>query len=310
TFAVALTGDICKMYRCVRVSEDDSYLQCVLWRDTSQHEVQVFKLGTVTYGTRPAAFLSVRAMHQLASDEQKLFPVGAEILRRDFYVDDLITGGDSVQEVREIMNQITNMLAKGCFKLRKWCTNNVDLLQGIPSEDTEPLLSFDDGSNVTKTLGLTWDPASDSLLFVFTPTATAKRNCKRSILSIIARFYDPLGLIGPIISKAKIFLQHLWREQLDWDESLPSSLDSSWNSLYSDLVRIPKLSFPRLSILPKGVVEVHGFSDASVQAYGACVYVVSDNGIERQVHLLCSKSRVAPLKTLTIPKLELCGAAR
>ncbi|XP_017469715.1 PREDICTED: uncharacterized protein LOC108361583 isoform X2 [Rhagoletis zephyria] len=197
TFSVALTGDICKMYRCVRVSEDDSYLQCVLWRDTSQHEVQVFKLGTVTYGTRPAAFLSVRAMHQLASDEQKLFPVGAEILRRDFYVDDLIAGGDSVQEVREIMNQITNMLAKGCFKLRKWCTNNVDLLQGIPSEDTEPLLSFDDGSNVTKTLGLTWDPASDSLLFVFTPTATAKRNCKRSILSIIARFYDPLGLIGP-----------------------------------------------------------------------------------------------------------------
>ncbi|XP_067647299.1 uncharacterized protein Indy isoform X1 [Eurosta solidaginis] len=309
TFPVALTGDICKMYRCVRVAESDSYLQCILWRDTLRHPIQIFKLDTVTYGTRPAAFLSVRSMHQLAFDEQHSFPVGSKILKRDFYVDDLITGGDSVQEVRQIMNEITEMFARGQFKLRKWCSNNSNLLRDIPPEDTETLLSFDDGTNITKTLGLTWDPASDCLLFTFTPTNTAKRNCKRSVLSTIARFYDPLGLIGPIISRAKIFLQHLWRERLNWDERLPSSLDSSWNSLYEDLVSIPKLCFPRLSIFTKRVVEVHGFSDASIEAYGACVYVVSGNEKGKQVHLVCSKSRVAPLKTLTVPKLELCGAA-
>ncbi|KAH8310203.1 hypothetical protein KR067_003129, partial [Drosophila pandora] len=74
---VAITGDICKMYRCVRVFPEDSYLQCILWRNSTQDELQVFKLDTVTYGTKPASFLSIRAMHQLAQDEQSMFPKGA-----------------------------------------------------------------------------------------------------------------------------------------------------------------------------------------------------------------------------------------
>ncbi|XP_053964222.1 uncharacterized protein LOC128867152 [Anastrepha ludens] len=165
TFPIALTGDICKMYRCVRVSEPDSYLQCILWRDSPQQPVNVFKLDTVTYGTRPASFLSIRSMHQLAIDEQTVYPIGSKILKRDFYVDDLITGGESIQEVKEIMSQTIKLLEKGGFKLRKWCSSNPELLQTIPPDDRETLLKFDDGSDITKTLGLTWDPASDCLLY-------------------------------------------------------------------------------------------------------------------------------------------------
>ncbi|XP_053969189.1 uncharacterized protein LOC128870561 [Anastrepha ludens] len=309
TFPIALTGDICKMYRCVRVSEPDSYLQCILWRDSPQQPVNVFKLDTVTYGTRPASFLSIRSMHQLAIDEQTVYPIGSKILKCDFYVDDLITGGESIQEVKEIMSQTTKLLEKGGFKLRKWCSSNPELLQTIPPDDRETLLKFDDGSDITKTLGLTWDPASDCLLFAFSPMQPSSKHCKRSILSTIARFYDPLGLIGPIISKAKIFLQQIWKERLDWDESLPSSLHSSWLSLCADFGRIPQIKFPRLSIQQNGAYEIHGFSDASIEAYGACLYVVSVSQGRNQAQLLCSKSRVAPLKTLTVPRLELCGAS-
>ncbi|XP_043064322.1 uncharacterized protein LOC122320260 [Drosophila ficusphila] len=103
TFAVALTGDIGKMYRCVRIAKSDSCLQCILWRDSDQDDISIYKLDTVTYGTKPAAFLSVRAMHQLAMDEQSKYPVGSQIVRRDFYVDDLITGGSSIEEVEEIL---------------------------------------------------------------------------------------------------------------------------------------------------------------------------------------------------------------
>nr|XP_041632379.1 uncharacterized protein LOC121502737 [Drosophila kikkawai] len=78
-----LTGDICKMYRCVRFAEPDSYLQCILWRDSRQEEIRVYRLDTVTYGTKPASFLSVRAMHQLAEDEKASFPLGAKILLRE-----------------------------------------------------------------------------------------------------------------------------------------------------------------------------------------------------------------------------------
>ncbi|XP_043866487.1 uncharacterized protein LOC122757666 [Drosophila mojavensis] len=77
SYPVALTGDICKMYRCVKVPEPDSYLQCILWRNSPDDELEVFRLDTVTYGTKPASFLSVRAMHQLAVDERNAFPVGS-----------------------------------------------------------------------------------------------------------------------------------------------------------------------------------------------------------------------------------------
>ncbi|XP_070066884.1 uncharacterized protein [Drosophila virilis] len=93
----------------------DSYLQCILWRDSQHQKIQTYKLDTVTYGTKPASFLSVRAMHQLAMDEQQAFPIGADIIKRDFYVDDLIFGGICVQEAVEILKQTSGLFAKGNF---------------------------------------------------------------------------------------------------------------------------------------------------------------------------------------------------
>ncbi|XP_043064525.1 uncharacterized protein LOC122320482 [Drosophila ficusphila] len=212
TFAVALTGDIGKMYRCVRIAKSDSYLQCILWRDSDQDDISIYKLDTVTYGTKPAAFLSVRAMHQLAMDEQSTYPVGSQIVRRDFYVDDLITGGSSIEEVEEILHQTKDLLSKGHFMLRKWCSNIPVVLENVPEEEKESFLKFHDGSDITKTLGLAWDPASDVLLFSYLPTQATTKPNKRSVLSTISRFYDPLGLISPVITKAKIFLQELWKE--------------------------------------------------------------------------------------------------
>jgi len=94
------------MYRCVRVSYPDGFLQCIAWRESSTEELSVFKLNTVTYGTKPAALLAIRAMHQLSYDEEESFPIGAKIVCRDFYVDDLISGGDSIEEVREFRRQV------------------------------------------------------------------------------------------------------------------------------------------------------------------------------------------------------------
>ncbi|XP_053954308.1 uncharacterized protein LOC128860676 [Anastrepha ludens] len=99
--SVALSGDICKMYRCIKVAAPDNYLQCILWRDDPQDDIQMFKLDTVTYGTKSAPYLAVRTMHQLA-----------QIILRDFYVDDLITGGDTINDVTHIMLQTSELLGK------------------------------------------------------------------------------------------------------------------------------------------------------------------------------------------------------
>ena len=90
-FKVVLSGDICKMYRCVRVSYPDYYLQCILWRENEEDEIKTYSLETLFIGTRPSAFLAIRAMHQLAHEEETNFLVGAKVIKRDFYVDDMLS---------------------------------------------------------------------------------------------------------------------------------------------------------------------------------------------------------------------------
>lgn len=270
--------------------------------------MKIYKLNTVTYGTKPAAFLAIRAMHQLAADEEEKYPLGAKIVRRDFYVDDMISGGDSIEEVLAIRQEVSALLQKGDFIIRKWCSNVPAVLDGVASEDVEQFLKFHDGTDVTKTLGLIWDPKSDNFIFSFTPADDWKVVTKRSILSSIARLYDPLGLIGPVITKAKIFMQHLWKLELQWDESLPQSLHSSWLEYISKFDLVYRFTFPRYVSIPESNVQIHAFCDASLAAYGACVYVRSKRGEVVNSVLLCSKSRVSPLKSLTVPKLELSAA--
>ena len=133
---------------------------------------------------------------------------------------------------------------------------------------------------------------------------------KRNILSDTSQTFDPLGLLAPVIIKAKIFLQQLWKCNLTWDEIIPSSLSNEWTHFRKDLTELNNLRIPRKVIInnPKQL-ELHAFSDASTQAYGACIYIRSvDENNKIETYLLCSKTRVAPLKLVTIPRLELCGA--
>ncbi|KAH8373131.1 hypothetical protein KR200_008257, partial [Drosophila serrata] len=117
---------------------------------------------------------------------------------------------------------------KCLFPIRKWCSNEPAALEGELEADREKMLKFNDGTDVAKTLGLYWDTSSDNLLFGFSRNVADKPATKRSILSAVAKFYDPLGLIAPIITRLKIFLQILWKDKLVWDETLPQSLHSLW----------------------------------------------------------------------------------
>ncbi|XP_043064474.1 uncharacterized protein LOC122320346 [Drosophila ficusphila] len=265
-FKVALCGDICKMYRCVRVTSPDNYLQSILWRDNPNQQVKAYTLDTVTYGTKPAAFLAIRAMQQLSYDEEAEFLLAAKIIRRDFYVDDLISGGGSIEEAAQIREQVKELLSKGHFPIRKWCSNEAAALEGEPEIDREKTLRFHDGTDVLKALGLYWDAKSDHLLFSLSGTMTESGATKRSILSAVAKFYDPLGLIAPIVTKLKIFLQILWKDKLDWDESLPQSLHSSWLEHMKQMSAVNHLKFPRFVMQPNSSLEIHAFCDASLAA--------------------------------------------
>ncbi|MDD9341262.1 MAG: hypothetical protein PV362_16785, partial [Providencia heimbachae] len=133
---------------------------------------------------------------------------------------------------------------------------------------------------------------------------------KRAVLSTIARIYDPIGLISPITISAKLIMQDLWKAKLDWEDWLPSEIQNRWDALKNNLSCLERLSVSRCLFRENPVdIQCHGFSDASLLAYGACIYLratYEDGSIS--CHLLCSKSKVAPLKNITLPRLELLGA--
>lgn len=134
---------------------------------------------------------------------------------------------------------------------------------------------------------------------------------KRTVLSAIARLYDPVGWLSPIVIIAKILMQDLWRYNLQWDDPLPEELETRWARFTSCLSVIPEIRMARwMGTGPKSPIEIHGFSDASKYAYAAAVYIrISSSRSERNApQLLIAKTRVASVKPITIPRLELCAA--
>ncbi|XP_023290724.1 uncharacterized protein LOC105702968, partial [Orussus abietinus] len=210
----AFTADIEKMYRQIRVHPEDTDLQRIVWRSTPQHPLTSYRLLTVTYGTACAPYLAIRVLHQLASDEQANFPQGAAALLNHFYVDDVLSGADSLESARAIQQQLIAILKSGGFHLRKWVSNHPALLEQVPVEERlqTSLRSLQPDQEI-RTLGIGWNPVNDTFQFQITQNPIDEHPTKRTILSAIARLFDPLGWLAPVIIKAKILLQRLWLAQ-------------------------------------------------------------------------------------------------
>ncbi|XP_062556798.1 uncharacterized protein LOC134221624 [Armigeres subalbatus] len=262
-----------------------------------------YQLNTVTYGTRAAPFLAVRTLHQLATDEQNTHPDACRTICKRFYVDDLLDGSNNKQNLLKRRDELIGVLQKGGFELRKWNSNDPELLKDLPD-------SLVDDGEIIKSLGLSWNTRTDQLTYRI-QLKQFQVYSRRTILSAIASLYDPVGLIAPIIVAAKILMQQLWLLNVAWDDALPEHIVKKWHLLYDSLKHLHELRINRWTFGHQQpvAVEIHGFSDASMLAYGACIYVktvdISGNACTR---LLCAKSRVAPLKKMTLPRLELCAA--
>ncbi|XP_044592029.1 uncharacterized protein LOC123270154 [Cotesia glomerata] len=305
---ILFATDITKMFRQIEVDSLDWPLQCILWIDENDL-LDAYCLKTVTYGTASASFDAVRVLIQLVKDEGHRFPLAVAPMLKTRYVDDIYGGADNEEDAIKAAVQTKALCAAGCFPLAKWASNSPRLLAKVALEkqlDT-PLKEISD--TPVKVLGMYWNSRTDALQFKYTlPPETPKT--KRAILSEIAKLYDPLGLLAPIVVKAKIFMQDLWLDRMSWDEQLSPSLIYKWTGYREDLRNIESIRIPRWNnIAPGATMELHGFSDASQNAMAAAVYLrVTDADGNTKVSLLCSKTQVAPLKTMTIPRLELSAA--
>ncbi|XP_011685488.1 PREDICTED: uncharacterized protein LOC105448541 [Wasmannia auropunctata] len=307
TYKCVLTADIEKMYRQVMVHEDNRKYQRILWRENN--EIKTFQLNTLTFGVSSSPYLAIRSIHKLADDEHHAYPAAAKVLKTHLYVDDLLTGTNTIEEAHALRNEIIALLSRGGFNIRQWASNERRVIEDLNPDAVNTSLLLDK-NNPLKTLGLSWCASKDVLRYSVRSIDRAERVTKRIMISEIAKIFDPLGILGPVLLYAKKLMQQLWQCKLEWDESIPPSIYTAWTDFITQLNLINQLSIDRPVLMSDyDEVQIHGFCDASNAGYGACLYVrTKDAHNNIRCQLLCAKSRVAPLKPVTTPRLELCGA--
>ncbi|UYV73041.1 hypothetical protein LAZ67_10001650 [Cordylochernes scorpioides] len=171
------------------------------------------------------------------------------------------------------------------------------------------LRDFESDSCV-KILGICWNPSLD-IFQILVDDIPEQTNSKIHLLSHISRIFDPIGWLSPVIIRLKILLQSLWKQKLNWDDPLPDTLCSQWKKIGKELSVLNKIQIPRYFSCRGALlsVELHGFCDSSEVAYAAVFYIRSHlKSGQVKVSLIASKTRVAPLKMISIPRLELCAA--
>ncbi|XP_076248135.1 uncharacterized protein LOC143187841 [Calliopsis andreniformis] len=312
-YQYVLVADIEKMFRQILVAAEDRRFQCIVWRTPETERNIAFELKTVTYGTACAPYLSMRTLLELKKQDGDRFPFAAPILEKDVYVDDVFMGAPDKLLLEQIRKQTCELLQQGGFNLRKWAGNSPDLLGNIPHSSHSHAVDLDlfDNSEL-KVLGLRWIPSGDFFYFNlqrFQPSATPIT--KRTLFSEIAKLYDPLGWLSPVVIRAKTLMQSQWLEKIQWDEQVSAETLKMWNTFCADWSRLNQWKLPRWIRYGADTtsVELHGFCDASLAAYSAVTYLrvtTIDNGVFTS--LLMAKTRVAPIKTQSIPVLELNGA--
>lgn len=329
---VALVGDIEKAFLNVEVKLRDRDCLRFLWVnnvESEQVDPVVYRFCRVVFGVNCSPFLLNATLQYHLDAFTEIDPEFVRVMKRSFYVDDLVTGDKTTQDASELHDKAKTRLALGGFKLRKWLTNSEELREKIrqcelrdesnvnneiKSADesyAKEMLGRKEGTTNEKVLGLSWNCNED--LFNFELFALAKKAdglaiTKRSILKIAAGMYDPLGIISPILVSVKVLFQELCSNKVEWDEELKDEEKKRWVSWIDDLKGVNEISVPRCVYrVPQGQINcsLHGFADASKKAYCAVVYFVCEAYGAFTVTLLTSKTRVAPLKTQTIPRLEL-----
>ncbi|XP_017490770.1 PREDICTED: uncharacterized protein LOC108378971 isoform X1 [Rhagoletis zephyria] len=309
-FRYVFNSDIEKMYRQILVDANQTKYQRIIFRTCPNEPISIYELKTVTFGINCAPYLAIRTLLPLADDSESLYPIASDILRKSMYVDDVLAGGHTIDSAIKARDEISAVLKSAGFPLRKWTSNCNKILQGIPKAHllSENFLEFEDTSSV-KALGIRWNAHSDQFYFIAKPIEDNVNPTKRAILSAIAKLFDPLGWLAPMIIVAKILMQSIWLEGTDWDETVsPTTLDR-WQNFTRNYQEINNIRIPRwVSFSPTEKVEIHGFCDASEKAYAAAVYLRVEKEDKVLVNLLLAKTRVAPVKTISLPRLELCGA--
>ncbi|XP_057308167.1 uncharacterized protein LOC130646050 [Hydractinia symbiolongicarpus] len=320
---IAIIADIRQAFLNISIDQPHRDFLRFLWFE--ENKVVIYRFLRVVFGLTSSPFLLNGTIRQHLNKFLDMYSEIVKKLGEDLYVDDTTTGCNSVEEGKKFQEVAVDVMSKAGFELRKWFTNNNELqvffdrrkgCDKTIGDDMTFAKSQVNGINKDyshKVLGLTWDKHTDCFLFDFNEFIRKSKACsftKRNVLSLSASMYDPLGIISPITAQIKTFFQSLCVDKSDWDEVISGGIEARWIDLlekieFLSVVRVPRFSFVDWTEVVSA--ELHGFCDSSLSLYCALVYVRIVTKVGIKVFFWTSKTRVSPLKTLSIPRLELLG---
>uniref|UniRef100_A0AAG5DPK9 Integrase catalytic domain-containing protein n=1 Tax=Anopheles atroparvus TaxID=41427 RepID=A0AAG5DPK9_ANOAO len=318
-FRVAVAGDIREMFFQVRMKPEDQCSQRFLWSFEGKEEPDVYAVTVMTFGAACSPSSAQYVKNVNAERFRRLYPRAVDCIINEHYVDDMLASVETESEAVTLAEEVRLIHSQGGFEIRNWISNSttvVDRLRGQQPESSSVNLCSE--PHAEKVLGMWWDTVADTFTFRPSPKhdqtvlSGVKVPTKREVLRTLMAIYDPMGLIGNFLIYAKVLLQDIWRAGLEWDQQISGELAEKWKAWIAVLPNVQHISIPRcyrrVTSAKFRNVQLHIFCDASENAMAALAYLRFEEGKTVECALVASKTRVAPLKYMSIPRLELQAA--
>ncbi|XP_055633605.1 uncharacterized protein LOC129773952 [Toxorhynchites rutilus septentrionalis] len=320
-YPVAVSGDIKEMFHQTRVIKQDRSSQRFLFRNNTNVEPSIYIMDVLTFGASSSPASAQFVKNRNAEEFAGKFPRAASAIRSRHYVDDYLDSFETNEEAKKVSSEVKWVHAQGGFEIRNWSSNRKAVLDHLGQSPNQATKDLSLRSQSERVLGMLWHTEEDNVLLsaifreeIAALIGTGTRPTKRQVLKCIMSLFDPLGLLACVLVHGKIMMQNIWRSGIKWDDFVDESVHESWTKWISLLdevneVRIPRCYFENASTELYRSLEAHVFVDASEAAYAAVVYFRTTNRYgTAKCALVSAKTKVAPLRYVSIPRLELMAA--
>ena len=264
---VAVSADFEGMFMQIGIKDEDQNALRFLW--PTKNGIKQYQYTRLIFGAKCSPSIAIFALHQTAADYCVTKPIIAQLLHKSFYMDDIVHSFNTTHEARDSTTQLKSSLRQGGFNLTKFVSNTNDAICSIDGGEVSTY------ATVHRVLGVKWDTTDDTISVQPTTKLTnTTSSTLRTVLSTVARVFDPLGILAPFVIKLKILLQNLWKSGISWDETVPSEflpINDKWVDHCKQVPpdRLPRLLGPQLS---PSDIQLHVFCDASQDAMATCIY--------------------------------------
>ncbi|XP_053699101.1 uncharacterized protein LOC128746075 [Sabethes cyaneus] len=317
-FKVAVCGDIREMFHQVHMRTDDQHYQRFLWKSAEDSEPSVYIVQVMTFGACCSPSIAQYVKNRNAKLFERDHPEAFDAITRQHYVDDMLVSMETVDEAVALAQQVKNIHMQAGFEMRNWISNSSSVLVRLKEGTAEEKdMNIGEEATTEKILGMWWNTSTDCFTYKLSSRydeavlTGSRRPSKREVLRILMMVYDPIGFIAHLLMFLKTLLQEIWRTAVGWDDPIEDAQFAKWMIWLAVFPEMTKIKIPRCyrSVLSKKAeVEMHTFVDASESGFAAVVYFRFREGDVIECSFVAAKTRVAPLKFLSIPRSELQAA--